>query len=60
MPPSGGHPFGTVPLGRDVFSRIIFGAGISFKVGFVATGIAIPSAPLGGLAGYYGRRVDTC
>ncbi|MCX5822964.1 MAG: ABC transporter permease, partial [Deltaproteobacteria bacterium] len=58
-PPSGGHPFGTDPLGRDVLSRMIWGAGISLKVGFVATGIAILIGTiLGALAGYYGRWVD--
>ena len=60
MPPSGVHPFGTDPLGRDVFSRMIWGAGISLKVGFVATGIAILIGTiLGALAGYYGRWADT-
>jgi peptide/nickel transport system permease protein len=58
-PPSGGHPFGTDPLGRDVLSRMIWGAGISLKVGFVATGIAILIGTiLGAMAGYYGRWVD--
>jgi peptide/nickel transport system permease protein len=58
-PPSGDHPFGTDPLGRDVLSRMIWGAGISLKVGFVATGIAILIGTiLGALAGYYGRWVD--
>ena len=58
-PPSAGHPFGTDPLGRDVFSRMVWGAGISLKVGFVATGIAILiGTVLGALAGYYGRWVD--
>jgi peptide/nickel transport system permease protein len=60
MPPSGLHPFGTDPLGRDVFSRMVWGAGISLKVGFVATGIAIfIGTILGALAGYYGRWADT-
>ncbi len=58
-PPSGNHPFGTDQLGRDVLSRMIYGAGISLKVGFVATGIAIAiGTVLGALAGYYGRWVD--
>jgi peptide/nickel transport system permease protein len=58
-PPSGGHPFGTDPLGRDVLSRMIWGAGISLKVGFVATGIAILIGTMvGAVAGYYGRWVD--
>jgi len=58
-PPSAGHPFGTDPLGRDVLSRMMWGAGISLKVGFVATGIAILiGTVLGALAGYYGRWAD--
>jgi peptide/nickel transport system permease protein len=58
-PPSGGHLFGTDQLGRDVLSRMIWGAGISLKVGFVATGIAIfIGTILGALSGYYGRWVD--
>jgi peptide/nickel transport system permease protein len=58
--PSGEHPFGTDPLGRDVLSRMIWGAGISLKVGFVATGIAIfIGTILGALAGYYGGLADT-
>ncbi|MFZ4439776.1 MAG: ABC transporter permease [Syntrophales bacterium] len=58
-PPSGGNLFGTDPLGRDVLSRMMWGAGISLKVGFVATGIAILiGTMLGAVAGYYGRWVD--
>jgi len=57
--PSRDHLFGTDQLGRDVMSRMIWGAGISLKVGFVATGIAIFfGAILGAIAGYYGRWVD--
>ncbi len=58
-PPSADHWFGTDPLGRDVFSRMIWGARISLKVGFVATGLAILIGTLlGALAGYYGGWVD--
>jgi peptide/nickel transport system permease protein len=57
--PSPDHPFGTDQLGRDVLSRIIWGAGISLKVGFVATGFSLfIGVILGALAGYYGRWVD--
>ena len=57
--PSSAHPFGTDQLGRDVLSRMIWGARISLKVGFVATGIAIlVGAMLGAVSGYYGRWVD--
>jgi peptide/nickel transport system permease protein len=57
--PSYVHLFGTDQLGRDVLSRMIWGARISLKVGFVATGIAILlGAILGAVSGYYGRWVD--
>ncbi len=59
-PPSAKHWFGTDQLGRDVLSRMVWGAGISLKVGFVATGIAILiGTVLGSVAGYYGRWVDS-
>ena len=59
VPPSLEHPLGTDSLGRDVLSRMIWGAGISLKVGLVASGIAIVIGTLlGSLAGYYGRWVD--
>jgi peptide/nickel transport system permease protein len=59
MPPSGTHLFGTDQLGRDVLSRMIWGARISLKVGFVATGIAILiGTMLGAVSGYYGRWID--
>lgn len=58
-PPSDSHLFGTDQLGRDVLSRMIWGARISLKVGFVATGIAILIGTiLGAIAGYYGKWVD--
>ena len=58
--PSASHLFGTDQLGRDVLSRMIWGARISLKVGFVATGVAIIiGAILGAIAGYYGRWIDS-
>jgi len=57
--PSWQHLLGTDQLGRDVFSRMIWGAQISLKVGFVATGIAIVIGTiLGAVAGYYGGLID--
>ena len=58
--PSMNHWFGTDPLGRDVLSRMIWGARISLKVGFAATGVAIIiGAFLGAVSGYYGGWVDS-
>jgi peptide/nickel transport system permease protein len=57
--PSRNHPLGTDQLGRDVLSRMLYGARVSLAVGFVsvsiATGIGIV---LGAIAGYNGGRVD--
>ncbi len=58
--PSAKHWFGTDQLGRDVLSRMIWGARISLVVGFVATGIAIIiGAVLGAVSGYYGGWIDS-
>jgi peptide/nickel transport system permease protein len=59
-PPSKEHILGTDELGRDVLSRIIYGARVSLKVGFIAMGIAILTGTvLGLIAGYYGGFIDT-
>jgi peptide/nickel transport system permease protein len=57
--PSYTHWFGTDELGRDIFSRIIFGARISLLVGVsvVAASLAL-GLVIGSIAGYYGGRVD--
>ena len=58
-PPSREHWLGTDDGGRDVLSRMIWGARVSMSVGFVAVGIAVLiGVVLGALAGYYGGWVD--
>ena len=60
LPPSSSHLFGTDFLGRDVFSRMVYGARISLSIGFIAVGIAvIIGIIIGSIAGYYGGFVDT-
>ncbi|GFO66775.1 peptide ABC transporter permease [Geomonas limicola] len=60
LPPSAAHFFGTDELGRDVFTRVVYGARVSLKVGFVAVGIAVAIGTVVGLvSGYYGGWVDT-
>lgn len=60
QPPSAEHWFGTDDLGRDIFSRILYGARISLTVGFSAVLLsAVMGSFLGIVAGYYGRWVDT-
>ncbi|HEY7710518.1 MAG TPA: ABC transporter permease, partial [Candidatus Entotheonella sp.] len=57
--PSREFPLGTDHLGRDVLSRIMYGARVSMTVGFVAELIVLCiGVPLGALAGYYGGKVD--
>lgn len=60
LSPSSQHWMGTDGLGRDVYSRMLFGARISLLVGIVAVGIAtIIGIILGAIAGFYRGWVDT-
>ncbi|CCQ96679.1 putative peptide transporter permease subunit: membrane component of ABC superfamily [[Clostridium] ultunense Esp] len=60
LPPNGEHWFGTDDFGRDILSRVIYGARISLLIGISSvTGSILVGAFLGLLAGYYGRWVDT-
>jgi peptide/nickel transport system permease protein len=58
-PPSRSHLLGTDLLGRDVLSRMLYGARVSLAVGFVSVGIATAiGIVLGALAGYNGGKTD--
>jgi peptide/nickel transport system permease protein len=60
QPPSLAHPFGTDNFGRDVFTRVLYGARIDLRVGLISV---IPpfiiGIVLGALAAYYGGILDT-
>jgi len=57
--PSLEHWFGVDDLGRDFFSRIVYGARVSLSIGFIAAGFSVLiGIPLGALAGYFGGRTD--
>lgn len=58
--PTWAHPLGTDDLGRDLLSRLIYGAQVSLLVGFVTVALALAvGVALGVAAGYYGGFVDT-
>jgi ABC-type dipeptide/oligopeptide/nickel transport system permease subunit len=59
-PPSADHWFGTDNIGRDVFSRIVYGARVSLRIGFIATAISLViGVLLGALAGFFSGVTDT-
>jgi peptide/nickel transport system permease protein len=58
--PTGEHWFGVDQLGRDVFSRTIYGSRVSLEVAFIATGLAVLiGVTIGLIAGYYRGWIDT-
>jgi len=57
--PSLEHPLGTDQLGRDMFSRMLYGARVSLTIGIVSVSLAIITGTLlGAVAGYFGGAVD--
>ena len=60
QPPSLDHLFGTDAIGRDVFSRVVFGARVSLKIGILATLISLTiGLLLGSVSGFFGGVADT-
>jgi oligopeptide transport system permease protein len=58
-PPSWAHPFGTDQLGRDLLTRVMWGARVSLAVGVLATAVSLMiGVSYGAVAGYLGGRVD--
>ena len=59
QPPGMAHWFGTDEMGRDILSRVMYGARISLRMGFVVVFIAGGlGSVIGAVAGYYGGRID--
>ncbi|GLB32050.1 peptide ABC transporter permease [Lacrimispora amygdalina] len=57
--PSFSHPFGCDDMGRDIFSRVLFGARYSISIGIIAVAIgSVIGCTIGAIAGYFGGQVD--
>ncbi len=60
QPPSADHCFGTDTIGRDVFSRVVYGARVSLRIGIIATAILLViGLILGAVAGFFSGITDT-
>ena len=60
LAPSGDHLFGTDELGRDIFSRVVYGSRITLQITFLVASIAAPIGLLvGTVSGYFGGWTDT-
>jgi peptide/nickel transport system permease protein len=58
--PSSDHWFGTDQIGRDVFSRVVYGARVSLRIGILATALSLTiGVLLGSIAGFFGGLLDT-
>lgn len=58
-PPGGEHPLGTDELGRDIWSRVVYGARVSLIIGIASVLLAVViGVPLGAIAGYHGGWID--
>jgi peptide/nickel transport system permease protein len=58
--PSSRHWFGTDQFGRDILSRLLYGARVSLPVGLISVAIAATiGIPLGLFAGFYGRKIES-
>jgi peptide/nickel transport system permease protein len=60
QPPGLQHPMGTDALGRDLFTRVLYGGRISLTVGMLVVFISVSiGVPIGAIAGYYGGKLDS-
>jgi peptide/nickel transport system permease protein len=60
LAPGAEHLFGTDELGRDIFSRVLYGARISLSIGLLVIAVAgVSGALIGAASGYFGGRIDS-